>query len=330
MNRLTAPYRNVLMHNAGVITVPDAVRRSVESRGAAGHAWLAALPDLVDELCQAWSLRLGEVFDGGKWAYVVRARKAGGAAAVLKVALPTPDFERQIAAITAAAGRGYVRLQEADTGRHALLMEPLGPPLSAAGTTVEQMLDVLAATLREAWRVPRPADASVAPGTDKASSLLAFLDEPWPFLQEPCSPRLLARARALAERRAAAFDPDECVLCHGDPHADNALAVLTPRPGAQSGYVFVDPEAFLCEPAYDLGVTMRGWTQRVMAAADPAALTRAWAARLAAAAELADPQAAQAIWEWAFVERVTSGLYLLRHGHPDEGRAFLDSAERLV
>jgi streptomycin 6-kinase len=116
------------------------------------------------------------------------------------------------------------------------------------------------------------------------------------------------------------------VLCHGDPHADNALAVLSPRPGAESGYVFVDPEGFLCEPAYDLGVTMRGWTSHVLSADAPVALTRSWSARLADATSLDE----QAIWEWGLVERVTSGLYLMKHGHQAEGQAFLTSAQRLV
>jgi hypothetical protein len=39
---------------------------------------------------------------------------------------------------------------------------------------------------------------------------------------------------------------------------------------------------------------------------------------------------AQAIWEWAFIERFSSGLFLMIGGHLDEGRAHLDSAERLV
>ena len=138
---------------------------------------------------------------------------------------------------------------------------------------------------------------------------------------------LIARARELAERRApAASDPAVAVQCHGDPHADNALAVPSPRPGAGSGYVFVDPDGFPCEPAYDLGVTMRGWTSRVLSADDPVALTHDWSSRLANATGLDD----QAIWEWGLIQRVTTGLVLVRHGHGAEGRAFLASAERLA
>lgn len=308
-----------------MIDVPDPVRRSVESQGPVGRSWLAALPDLVDDLCRGWSLTLGEALEGGKWSYVAPARTADGTDAVLKVALPTPRFATQVDTIRAAAGRGYVLLYEADPARFAILLEPLGPTLSAAGRPVEHMLDVLAATLREAWQVPRPAGATVPPGTDKAGELGGILDQ-WSALGRPCTLRLIRYARTLAERRAAAFALDSCVLCHGDPHAANALAVLSPRPGAHTGYVFVDPDGFLCDPTYDLGVTMRGWTEQVVAADDPIALTHRWSTRLADATGLDE----QAIWEWALIERVTSGLYLMLHGHPAEGRAFLASAERLT
>ena len=36
-----------------------------------------------------------------------------------------------------------------------------------------------------------------------------------------------------------------------------------------------------------------------------------------------------AIWEWGFLERVTSGLYCIRSGLEALGRKFLASAERL-
>ena len=44
--------------------------------------------------------------------------------------------------------------------------------------------------------------------------------------------------------------------------------------------------------------------------------------RLAALAEV-DPER---VWRWAFVERVTTGLYLRWHGYPDEAATFLDTA----
>ncbi|HEV2638191.1 MAG TPA: hypothetical protein VGX23_23790 [Actinocrinis sp.] len=329
-----------------MITVPDPVHRSAESQGPIGRAWLAALPGLVEELCHAWQLTLGEVFEGGKWAYVARVQVAdrtdahahadGITDAVLKVALPTQNLARQIETLTAADGRGYVRVYRADPARDALLMEPLGPMLSAAGRPIEHILDVLAATLLEAWQAPPPTGH---PRLDVAAGLIGVLDAPLPPTPTPTPiephpsnpapsylPQLISLARTLIERRAAAFNPDTYVLCHGDPHADNALAVPSPRSGAQSGYVFVDPDGFLADPTYDLGVSMRGWTDQVLTAADPVALTRSWSTRLAEATNLDE----QAIWEWALIQRVTTGLHLLRHGHTAEGQAFLASAERLA
>ncbi|MEO3821923.1 hypothetical protein [Plantactinospora sp. B24E8] len=46
-----------------------------------------------------------------------------------------------------------------------------------------------------------------------------------------------------------------------------------PRPGAESGYVFVDPDGFLAEPAYDLGVVLRDWCPQLLAG-DPYAVAR--------------------------------------------------------
>jgi streptomycin 6-kinase len=42
-------------------------------------------------------------------------------------------------------------------------------------------------------------------------------------------------------------------------------------------------------------------------------------------AELADVDP-ERVWSWAFVERVTTGLYLRWHGHADKSANFLDTA----
>src|SRR5258707_4464825 len=91
------------------LDVPDVVRRSAESQGAAGRAWLAALPGLVDEVCRRWSLSLGEVLHGGKWAFVVRVRGGDGAFAVLYVAPPSRAFGQAVGNISAARRIGDVR-----------------------------------------------------------------------------------------------------------------------------------------------------------------------------------------------------------------------------
>ncbi|WP_369383961.1 aminoglycoside phosphotransferase family protein [Streptomyces sp. cg36] len=303
---------------------PEA-QRSAESRGEHGRAWIAALPALVADLCAQWSLTPGRSIDGGKWAYVAHVTTAAGDDAVLKVLPPEAEFDLSTSLIAAADGDGYVRLLAQDTARRALLLEALGPPLGAADLPPERMLDILAATLRQAWRAPCVPGVTVSEENDKARGLIGLLDTLWPATGKPCSARLISLARGLAEQRAA-DSATALVACHGDAHPGNILRARTPRPGAESGYVLVDPDGILCDPAYDLAVAMSGWQELILRAEDPAALVRGWSARLARATGLDE----RTIWEWALVERVTSGLYLLHHGHDTEARELLASAELLV
>jgi streptomycin 6-kinase len=297
----------------------DDVRRSAEARGPAGAAWIESLPGIVARLRDTWSLTIGESLPGGKAALVLRV-SAGDTTAVLKIAPPDSGFAAEVATLAAADGHGYVRLLAADLDRNAALLEALGRPLAYATDSPEEQLDLLAATLAEAWRVSQPPPT----GRHRAAALAEYCEELWAYLGQPCPRPLLDRVLDYAHHRLAGDAPT--VLCHGDPHVGNALAVPVPRPGATSGYVFVDPDGFSCEPAYDLGVTVRSYPAHVLAAADPVALVRGWCDRLAAATGVDR----QAIWEWGFFERVSTGLHMIRYGHPEEGRAHLASAERLL
>jgi streptomycin 6-kinase len=52
---------------------------------------------------------------------------------------------------------------------------------------------------------------------------------------------------------------------HGDAQPPNALRVLASRVGAETGFVFVDPDGFVGDPTYDLGVALRGWCPQILA-----------------------------------------------------------------
>jgi streptomycin 6-kinase len=121
------------------------------------------------------------------------------------------------------------------------------------------------------------------------------------------------------------FDLDRCVVVHGDPHPGNALRAATSRPGAESGFVFVDPDGFLAEPAYDLGVVLRDWCPQLLAG-DAKSVARRYCALLAEHSGVDET----AIWEWGFLERVSTGLFVLAFGAGDVARPFLETAELLV
>ena len=62
---------------------------------------------------------------------------------------------------------------------------------------------------------------------------------------------------------AAASPTGELVVVHGDPHPGNLLGCSSDRPGGETGYCFVDPDGFVADRAYDLGVAIRDWTAQL-------------------------------------------------------------------
>ena len=307
------------------IEVSPLVRQKAAQLGREGEEWLAGLPGLIADLERRWSISVGRPLGGGTTAFVARVRTADGRDAVLKLAIPEPGFAGQVRTIAAAEGHGYVRLLAYDRERQAMLQEALGDSLDSQPLPPEQKMAVLCAMLRQAWRVPRPAGGTVAPEEEKARGLAELVGRLWEELGRPCSERVAARALQFARQRAAAFDLERCVVVHGDPHPANALRVPAARPGAESGFVFVDPDGFLADPAYDLGVVLRDWCAQLLAG-DAPAVARHYR-RLLAARSGVD---AAAIWEWGFLERVSTGLYVLQLGSPDIARPFLDTAELLA
>jgi streptomycin 6-kinase len=308
------------------LVVPPVVRLRAESLGAPGAAWLRTLPEQVAELERRWSIAAEESLAGGTAAFVAGARTLDGSRVVLKIIVPDPDFRDEIGTLERAAGQGYVRLLAHDSGRRAMLLEALGPSMDRTGLAAVEQISTLCRLLAQAWDVPRPRAGPMAVAMDKATSLATLVERLWGQLDEPCSAQARTQALRFAARRAAAFNPDRCVLVHGDAAPSNALRVLADRPGAETGFVFVDPDGFVGDPAYDLGVALRDWCPQILSARDPVALTRGYCRLLARGSGLDE----QAIWEWGYLERVSTGLYATAMGAHELGRPFLDTAELLL
>jgi len=298
-------------------------RAKVASLGEVGAAWAAGLPQRLDELAQAWSLTLGRALPGGSSSYVVAARTRDGRDVVVKLALPDPDLAAQVATLRRAAGRGYVRLLAFDAERSALLLEALGPSLQQSVRPVADQLRLLADTLAVAWQPAADAGDPVDP-VDKASALHALVGRLWEELGRPCPEAVVQQALDHAERRRD-VPPAELVVVHGDPHPANLLAVPAPRSGAPHGWCFVDPDGFVSDRAYDLGVVLRDWSGQLSGPGGRGRL-EGWCALLAARSGVD----AQRIWEWGYLERVSSGLYLTAIGAARAGEPFLRTAELLL
>lgn len=295
-------------------------RARVATLGVAGADWEAALPRLLGELAARWSLTFGRALPGGSSSYVTRARTASGVDVVVKVSLPDPRLAEEAMTLRSADGRGYVRLLAADLDRGALLLEALGESLQTSSLSVPEQLRLLSDTLALAWQ---PATEHAGAVEQKAGDLGRFVVRAWLDQDRPCSEAVIERAVAYAERRQT--DPGEPVYLHGDPHPGNLLAVPSARPGGDSGWCFIDPSGFVADRAYDLGVALRDWSGR-LTGPDARRRLEGWC-ELVAARSGVD---ATRIWEWAYLERVSSGLYLRSFGADRAAAPFLRSAALLL
>ncbi|WP_419479366.1 aminoglycoside phosphotransferase family protein [Ilumatobacter sp.] len=303
--------------------MPELVRRRALSNGVAGQRWLTSLPEVVAALSKQWDVTVGSPFDSGTAGYVAEAAGPSGRACVVKVAMPLDmdehdAFLRSVTAHRLAAGRGCVVVLDSDASVPAMLMERLGPNLAELGFDVDRILETVATTLTSFWR-PLDATHSLPTGADKAQWLASYIVATWTELGEPCSSQVVERAIGYCDRRAAAFDPGTAVLVHGDAHGWNTLAV------GDGTFKFVDVEGLVSEPAHDLSVAMREYNQPLLEGAT-ARLTRDRAEMLANWCDV-DPIA---VWEWGFIERVSTGLANIRDFGTDQGAPFLDVAQRCL
>lgn len=304
------------------LTIPDAVAGKARALGAAGDRWLRSLPGLIHELEQVWDIRVGAGLGGGSAAYVALATIGDGSKAVLKLAMPGyGSIADEIRVLSLAGGRGYARLLRADVARSAVLLERLGPRLSTTGYPVPRQIERICATLAQAW-MPAPDGERFLTGADRARWHQSFLAEAWPALGCPCEERLIEEALAHARNREAAFDPATSVLVHGDVHSGNLLACLGPDGGPSGEFKLVDPDGLIAERAYDAGLALRDWREHFLAG-DARALGQEYCAQFSRLTGVD----AGAIWEWAFIERVSTGLFLMQTGGEREGRDMLRVAE---
>ena len=139
------------------VEIPERVRRKAEALGLPGERWLRDIPQIVADLELRWSLNVGPAIPGGTGAFVAVARTADGTDAILKVSIPDgleghSPFGEELHALQLGNGFGYVKVLRADADRRAMLQEHLGRPLGDLDLPVESQIDIIATTLRDAWR----------------------------------------------------------------------------------------------------------------------------------------------------------------------------------
>ncbi|MGO1225469.1 aminoglycoside phosphotransferase family protein [Brachybacterium sp. AOP42-C2-15] len=318
---------------------------------------LDALPDRLRAVLSRWELTVVRTFADGAELPVLEVHGRTTGPAVLKLSGHGSDHAQQVRILQAADGRGYVRVLEQADDLRAVLLERLGPSLWASVPDPVAQSLALADLLPTTWELPVAVGAPFTPA-QKATSLLALVDGALEsglandvlegasggalerasggVLEgagggvlggvgiEPGEREVLERARALALELIADPSPRQVVL-HGDPHPGNVL-----RRGPE--HVFIDPDGFLGEPEYDLGVALRDH-QRVIDDLDHregVGAGRRWHARLVAQLAERLELDAERTAAWAGLERVTTAIHLAKLGWAEESRAWLRTAQRML
>lgn len=302
--------------------VPEPVLRRAMSEGKQGEAWLANLDDVLTGLERDWSLSIGPALGGGSAAYVAEAKNAAGDTFIIKVSTPASALSRhEDDVLRRANGKGYARLLLHDATRNALLLEQLGASLDTLELPYAQQIDIMCATLLEAWQ-PVPLGAPYMTGAEKANALATDILAMWQRGGQPCTSAVIETALRYCQERAALYRPEATVLAHGDPHPGNTLVV----PGTDPvRFKFIDPDGLAIDPAYDLGVLLRAWNEG-LDGRNAYNIARGRVRLLTQYTQVP----AEAIWQWGYIERVSTGLLLLELGNADKGRELLRASEALL
>lgn len=302
--------------------IPQLVVRRAKAAGAVGTEWLANLDSLISSLEEQWRITVSTSLTGGSHAFAAYASGEDEKEYVLKIDMPESsghaDFSNAVQALKIANGRGYVRLFAYDTEKKAYLLERLGKPLKELNYSTYKQLDIICATLKKSWFQIQ--ESHLPNGGETISWFRGFIKSTWISLSCPCPMNVIEKAYAFLESREADYNPDEYVLIHGDAHSTNILQYIT----GDSEFKLIDPDGVLYEKAYDLGVLMREWVDEY--AQEPVQKGLERCERLHNITGVNK----QAIWEWGFLQCVSTGLLLLKIGQEDDGKKLLKTVEAWV
>ncbi|WP_405937991.1 aminoglycoside phosphotransferase family protein [Streptomyces sp. NBC_00726] len=248
-----------------MIDIPDALLATQSAyNGAAGRAFVAALPGLAAEFLERWGLRRDGAAMYGVCALVLPVVRAGdGRRAVLKLQPVDAETAGEPVALRlwGAAGAGAVRLLEHDPESGSMLLERLDGHRSLAGEPdPDRAVRVIAGLLAELTAV-RPGAGAKGAGAgfgaagagygaglrglgEAAARMLAAAPGVVTALVDE-EERALVRDCAAAVREVAGEPGDR--LLHWDLHFGNVLA----REGG-AGWVAIDPKPLVGDPGFEL------------------------------------------------------------------------------
>jgi streptomycin 6-kinase len=212
-----------------------------------GHSWLQALPRLVEECEQQWSLRIGPPFPYAFASLALQVKLSDGTAAVLKIQFPDRESEHEAAALECWDGDGAVKLLAHDSGRRALLLEQCLPGTPLSRLPPDAALEVMIGLYPRLWKPAAEPFRSLA---EEAEWWSRDLPEKWERMGRVVERRLLDAV--LDALGGLPSTQGEQVLLHQDLHAENVLR------SQREPWLVIDPKPLVGEREMGIAALVRG------------------------------------------------------------------------
>lgn len=223
-------------------SVPFELLRSAGRSTPEWRAWLAQLPEIVDECVQRWALRIVRPL-AADHSLVLEVERDDRSPAVLKLVLPEPENKQEAEALRRWNGHQAVRVLLADPERGLLLLERVSPGRQLWTIDERDALGVAFALLPRLW-VPLESDHPFERVSELAPQWAAMTRELFVATGRLFEPELAEEA-ASAFAELGASQPAE-VLVHRDFHGGNVLSA------ERAPWLVIDPKPTAGEPAFDV------------------------------------------------------------------------------
>ncbi|APE35230.1 hypothetical protein BOX37_16195 [Nocardia mangyaensis] len=139
-----------------MIAIPEPfARETIHREGEPGRTWIAALPELIDDLLQRWSCSPEGAVRHGNVGIIVPVRHSDLPPAAIKISFPHPGNVFEPDAFATWNGRGAVHLLERDDDHFAMLLERTGRGTLADVTDFDTAVSALG-ELSHRLAVPAP------------------------------------------------------------------------------------------------------------------------------------------------------------------------------
>ncbi|MDQ3657827.1 MAG: aminoglycoside phosphotransferase family protein [Chloroflexota bacterium] len=201
--------------------------------------WLDRLPETVRTLCERWSLTRDGPVRHGSNAIAVPVRRHGEPL-VLRVTPPDARTADEVRALRFWAGRGTVRLLDADPANGASLLERLDGERTLAWLPLDEAVPIIGRMMR---RLALPAPPDVPSTASIVRERATTLEPQWERLGRPFSRRIL---NAGVEAASDLGQSSSSLAVNGDLHFEQVLA------GTREPWLVVDPVLLRGDIEYDL------------------------------------------------------------------------------